>query len=522
MNIRFVLKQLGLLLIVLSIAVIAASIESIVTGSWRQESEGQALFALAATMGSGLMIGSLLWLIGRNSGKQFLPRREALLLVALSWLVCAGLAAMPFWLWALTDPMHPFFQFHKCYFEAMSGLTTTGATVLGGNHPVVELPRALLMWRSLTQWLGGLGIIVLFVAVLPSIGVGGKRLFNVEAPGPTHPGVRPRITETARLLWMIYVGLTVMEVLLLRVAGMNWFDSFCHALTTLATGGFSTQNASIGGYDSRLVSTITIVFMVLASTNFGLFYAAIRGHLRVIWQDSEFRCYLFLLAIGSTVIVCLLLGSGSNITTTAGAMRPATVSNTLTHGVFTAVSIQTNTGFTTADYNTWPFAAKAVIVMMMFIGGCAGSTGGGIKVIRIWLALRIMLSELERIFRPSVVRTVKVGKMIIEPEMRQATLVYVLGIVSLFLIGTMVLMLLEQNNPVLGEQGMTMDFTTAATASAATLNNVGPGLGLVGPTQNYGWFSAPSLMVMSLLMVLGRLEVYAILVLFVPSFWRGD
>jgi trk system potassium uptake protein TrkH len=365
------------------------------------------------------------------------------------------------------------------------------------------------------QWLGGIGIVVLFVAVLPSLGVGGKKLFKVEAPGPEPEGVRPHISDTARILWLIYVCLTGIEIVAFKLAGMGWFDASCHALTTLATGGFSTQNASTGAFNSRTIEIITIIFMVLASANFGLYYAAVKGKLNVILKDPEFRFYIFLLTAGSVIIIFSLLGSGQPITTTTGIAEQATLGEAVTQGVFTAVSIQTNTGFTTANYNTWPFAAKAVIVIMMFIGGCAGSTGGGIKVIRVWLALRIMLSELERAFRPNVVRPLKVGKSTVDLELKLATVAYVLGIIVLFSIGACTLMVLESGNP-------NCTLTTAATASIATICTVGPGLAQIGPMENYAWFTDYSKLFLCVLMAIGRLEVFAVLVLFVPRFWRSS
>jgi len=286
---------------------------------------------------------------------------------------------------------------------------------------------------------------------------------------------------------MIYVGMTVIEIVAYRIAGMNWFDATCHSFTTLATGGFSTQNASLGSYDSRWIDIITIVFMVLAGTNFGLYYAAFRGKLKVIWSDPEFRFYIFLLTAGSAVVIFALLGSGEPLISTTGAIESNTIGNTITQGVFTVVSQQSTTGFCTTDFDRWPFVAKAVIILLMFVGGCAGSTGGGIKVIRIYVAFKVMLGELERAFRPHVVRPLKVGK----------------------------LMLLESGNP-------KCDFTTAATASVATICTVGPGLAKIGATQNYEWFSDASKLLLCVLMAIGRLEIFAVLVLFTPRFWRSS
>jgi trk system potassium uptake protein TrkH len=393
----------------------------------------------------------------------------------------------------------------------MSGLTTTGATIL---TDISTVPDPLLFWRSMIQWLGGLGIVVLFVAVLPTLGSGGKKLFRVEAPGPDPEGVRPHIRETARILWIIYVCLTAFEIVAYKVAGMQWFDASCHALTTLATGGFSTHSASTGAFNSRAIDIITIVFMVLAGANFGLYYAAVKGKLKVIWTDPEFRLYIFLLTAGSIVVIFSLLGSGQSLMATTGAIEPNNVTDAITQGVFTVVSQGTGSGFTISDFNTWPFVAKAVLILLMFVGGCAGSTSGGIKVIRILVALKVMLGELERAFRPNVVRPLKVGKHAVDSELKLATVAYVLSVVILFAIGSGVIMLLESGNP-------DCSVTTAATASIATICTVGPGLAKVGAMENYAWFSDASKLFLCILMAIGRLEIFAVLVLFVPRFWRS-
>jgi len=509
-NTRYVIRQLGSLMVVLSLSILVVTVWSAYQCWMGDALERQALQALLISIATGLVIALICYMIGRRAD-DFLGSREALLLVALSWLAGAALSAMPYWLWAMRHypdvESHPFTSFVSCYFEAMSGLTTTGATVLSR---IDTLPRGLLLWRSLTHWLGGLGIVVLFVAVLPTLGVGGKKLFQVEAPGPTTQGVRPRIRSTARILWMIYLGMTIAQVLILHLFGMNWFDSVCHTFATLATGGFSTQNASVGQYNSVAIDITIIVFMVLAGANFGIYYQLIRRRFSTVWTDPEFRLYLAILFIATLVVSLTLVGH--RITSTTGEQTAATFGQALRYGAFQAVSIQTTTGYCTANYEDWGFIAKAVLLGLMFVGGSAGSTGGGIKVIRILIAFKVMLAEVQRVFSPNWVRPLKVGKMSIDPDLRLGTLVYALGIIVLFVVGTVLLMLIESGQ---------IDFTTAASAAAATLNNVGPGLVKVGAVENYGWFSAPSLVVMSLLMLLGRLEVYAILVLFVPRFWRS-
>ncbi|HNQ21825.1 MAG TPA: TrkH family potassium uptake protein [Phycisphaerae bacterium] len=511
MNFREVFHNFGLLLVVLSLILGITAAWSALGVGQGDPAEKQALLALLLSAGAGLTAGGLLYLPTR-SATRVLGRREALLLVALGWLVSAALGALPFYLWAHLDGdprPHPFDAFVNCYFEAMSGFTTTGATVLS---KIASMPRSLLLWRALTHWLGGLGIVVLFVAVLPSLGVGGKRLFRMEAPGPEKEGVRPHIRETARILWLIYLGLTITQAVALRLAGMGWFDAVCHTFATLATGGFSTSDTSIGGYDSVAIDIIIIVFMVAAGVNFGLYYQLIRGRVRQVLQDGELRGYLTILLLGSLFVVVFL--HGHTLQTTDGRLHDGSPARAALHGTFQAVSVQTTTGFCTADFNQWPLLARGVMILLMFIGASAGSTGGGIKVIRILICLKVLASEIERVFRPNVVRPVKFGAHPVDADLKLATLAYVLGILVLFLLGAGLLLALEAPQDI--------DFATAISASVATLCNIGPGLGMVGAVENYGWFTAGSKIVMCLLMALGRLEIFAIAVLFFPRFWRGD
>jgi trk system potassium uptake protein TrkH len=518
MNHRRVINQLGLLLIVFSAALgVLALIAWLVDLAEHEPVDLSAEESLVVSGLSCLVVGGLMWWRSRRADPH-LGRREALLLVALSWVCGALFAALPFFVWAQVlgnaPGDHPFRGFVNCYFESMSGLTTTGATVLSD---IESVPRELLMWRAFTHWIGGLGIVVLFVAVLPSLGVGGKKLFHVEAPGPAPSGLQPRIRETARILWYIYLGLTTLQIVALWTAGgMHLFDATCHAFSTLATGGFSTRNASVGAYyDTAAVDVIVIVFMVLAGANFGLFYQLWRGRVRAVWRDTELRVYLLMLAIGTIIVVAAVASSRAPLVLTDGRAIEPTVGESLRQGLFTTVSIQTTTGFATADFDRWPFVAHAVLIALMFVGGCSGSTAGGIKVVRVWLAFKLLFKQVERYYRPHVTRPVRIGKATVDPALQLSTVMYVLGTLVLFLAGWAVIMVVEQANP-----DSTCSVTTAATASVATLCTIGPGLDGVGAVQNYGWFSAPSKVVMCVLMALGRLEIFAVLVLFTPGFWR--
>ena len=392
---------------------------------------------------------------------------------------------------------------------------------------IPAVPRSLLLWRALTQWLGGLGIVVLFVAVLPSLGVGARKLYRFEASGTDGEGMHRQIRQTARALWLIYVGLTVMAAVLLKLAGMSagisWFDSVAHAFTTVSTAGFSTHNASIHGMNSAWVDTIVIVFMVLGGVNFGLYYLLIRGDWRSVWRDTELRVYLSIVVVASVVVVVFLVGRP--IVSTTDALKgeetsaAATVGEATRYGMFQVVAHQTGTGYCTADFNPWDFVPQAMLWVLMFFGASAGSTSGGIKISRLIILFKILRAEIERVFRPNVIRTIKVGRTEIDAEHRQGTLAYILGIILLFGLGAAALMVLEDGKSV---KDVPVDFRTVASASAAMLNNIGPGFGEVGAFHNYAWFSAPSKVVMSVLMALGRLELFAIIVLSSPRFWRTD
>lgn len=477
-----------------------------------EQDAANAALSLLIAVSIGVVFGLSAFIGGRKAPVEEMTRRDAMLLVALTWLVGAALSATPFFIWAhlrIGDGAHPFTSFIDCYFEAMSGLTTTGATVL---TDIGTVPRGLLLWRAMTHWLGGLGIVVLFVAVLPMLGVGAKKLFQIEAAGPTQQGVRPRIAETARVLWMIYLLLTVAQTLLLHIAGMTWFEAVCHTFATLATGGFSTSNASIGHWaPTPWIDGITIVFMILAGMNFGLYYQIARGRIRQVWHDREAQTYLATIGVVSIIIAVYLVGSPI-VLTTGDQIESANATEALRYSIFQVVSIQTTTGFATADFNLWPFLPKALLVAVMFVGGSAGSTGGGIKVIRIMVMFKLLVAQIEKVFNPSVVRTTRIGRGVVDDELARSVLVYVLAIFLLSGLGTVAIKLFEPAGSI--------SIVTAATASIACLNNIGPGLEMVGAVENFSFFSWPSKVLLTLWMALGRLEVYALLVLVTPSFWR--
>jgi trk system potassium uptake protein TrkH len=514
MNFRFVLNQISLLFSVLSALLLAIGAwSSLLVFTFNDETERHASMAFLITGAVGLVVGMAGWITTRRCSRDF-ERREALLLVALSWVLGAALAGSPYLLWASMAPPSigegahiAFASPVNCYFEAMSGLTTTGATIL---TDLDQVPRSIHLWRATTHWLGGLGIVVLFVAVLPSLGVAGKRMFSVEAAGPNPRGVRPEIRETARMLWLIYLGLTGAEIIALRIAGMSWFQSITHTFSTLATGGFSTDDASVGSFASPWVDWIIILFMVLAGANFGLYYQAMRRRFKSVLADPELRLYLIIIVIAGLSVTIIITGRQINTTTLAPITGPL---GALRYAAFQTVSIQTTTGFGTANFDDWPTLAKGILVLLMFVGGCAGSTAGGIKVIRLWILFRVLLAEIERLYRPNVIRPMKIAGSPVSQELKITTLAFVLTVVILWVVGTALLLIFESADP-------TMDFPTAATASVATLCNIGPGLGKVGPIETFAWFSDPSKLLLCLWMLLGRLEVFTILVLVSSRFWR--
>ena len=488
--------------------------------------EREAVPALLVGVVFAAAAGGGLWVFTRGAERAAFNRKDALLLVACLWLLGAALAAVPYYAWALLGgppspgPLlapdaltpHAFAGFAGCYFEAMSGLSTTGATVLGAMPNDIEsLPKGLLLWRALTHWLGGLGIVVLFVAVIPVAGMGGKKLFELEAPSPTNTAVRARVEETARVLWMLYAGLTLAQVVSLRLAGMAWFDAVCHSLSVLATGGLSTRNASLGAYYNQpAIDAVTIVFMLLAALNFGLYYRLLRGRFRAVWTDPELRVFMGIVSVATLVIAFWIWNAP--VTLTTGVVVPQeSFGGALRDSLFQVVAIQTGTGFSTVDYEQWPFGPKAVLVALMFFGGMAGSTTGGFKVVRLMILFKILRAELERRFRPRVVQPIRIGGHAMDPEIVRSVPIYVVMVLLVLVVASVAIKLFEPAD--------SLTYGSAVSAAISTLMNVGPGVAAVGATDNYGFFGAPSLMVLSLLMALGRLELFAILVLFSPRFW---
>jgi trk system potassium uptake protein TrkH len=420
--------------------------------------------------------------------EEDLGYRDGFAVVVFSWLGLALLGALPFYFSGAMD------SFVDCVFESMSGFTTTGSTIL---TRVEILPESVLFWRALTHWLGGMGIIVLTLAILPLLGIGGMQLFQAEMPGPTKDRLAPRIQDTARILWSVYVLFTVTEVLLLILGGVSFFDAVCHSFATLATGGFSTHTSSVGFFNSVYVESIVIFFMFVAGVNFSLHYQGLRGRLSSYWQNEEFRFYVHLTAFAIVIIVVFNLIYGTY----------ASFGEALRTGFFQVTSILTTTGFGTADFDQWPPVCKILLVSLMFVGGCAGSTGGGIKHVRLLLFFKYASLQLRNLVHPQAVGTIKLGKVKVPREVLISILGFFALYVAFFFLATLVVTALG------------VDIVTGATAVVATLNNIGPGLNLVGPAQNYGHLPAFAKVILTFCMLAGRLELYTVAVLLTPDYW---
>jgi len=479
MNALLTLRILGALLLFLAAALLTPIPFSIYFA------DGAAGAFLAAAL---ISFVAGLTLYKKCQSKRELSVREGFAIVTFGWSFYALFGALPFLLsGAIPSPV-------DAIFETMSGFTTTGSTIL---TEIEGLPESILFWRALTHWLGGMGIIVLSLAILPMLGVGGMQLFKAEVPGPTADRLKPRIQDTAKLLWGVYVLLTIAEVVLLMLGGMNFYEALCHAFATLATGGFSTRNASVGAYDSAYIDGVVTIFMFLAGVNFALHYQALRGRLHEFWRNEEFRFYLFVTA-GATGLIVLL---------NQGTVYDSFFQN-LRYSSFQTVSILTTTGFGTADYETWPVLAQYLLVFLMFVGGCAGSTGGGMKVARMLLLFKHAQVQLYRLIHPRAVRLVKLGGVPVDREVMQSILGFFAFFMGIFVIASFLM------------AASGLDLTSAGAAVIATLSNIGPGLGSVGPVDNFAHVSAFGKIVLTLCMLMGRLELFTVLVLFFPSFWR--
>ncbi len=422
----------------------------------------------------------------------FLPSRgselsivENFTVVTLAWFVAGVFGALPFHFYGVFEG-----SFLQAFFESVSGFTTTGATLI---EDIEVLPRGLLLWRSLTQWLGGMGIIVLFLAVLPKFGFRSMTMFKAEIPGPVAEKVVPRVVETARRLWLIYVAFTAALTLLLLLSGIGFYDSLAHAFTTMPTGGFSPYNASIAAFNNPAAEVIIIFFMLIAGINFAIYFRVIRGEFNVL-KNPELRFYLLVILLG----ICMV--TVNNFEHAGGGLLLA-----LRQSAFQVVSITTTTGYATADFDGWHNFSRLFLLLVMFIGGCGGSTGGAMKQVRWMLMFKYAFRELSRVIHPSAISSVKLGKQFVNEEVLRSVMGF--GFLYLLLtVGSTLLLAL-----------MGLDTETAFSAVAATIGNVGPGLGGVGPVETYQVIPPAGQVILSILMVVGRLEIFTVLVIILPE-----
>jgi len=473
-----VLRVSSLLLIVEA----AAMIPSLGIAAYYGEGDLTAfLISIAVTLAAGLMG---YWHTGRRG---FVRYREGFMIVGVGWLLASAFGMLPFLLYGTFDSVI------DAFFEAVSGFTTTGATVL---QDIESQPHGILFWRAMTHWLGGMGILVLALAILPAVGLGTFQIFKSESPGPTPGKLVPRVGRTAQILYTIYVVLTLLQVIALRFAGMNWFDAVTHSFATMGTGGFSTKNASIGGFANPAAEWVISLFMLLASINFSLYYELLTGNAKPLVRDGELRLFI-------TIVVISILFVTVNIRGLYESMGEA-----LQDAVFHVLSIASTSGFVAADYHRWPEFSRTIIFFLTFLGACAGSTGGGGKHIRLLIVLKYVRRTLYRLIHPQAVIPLRVNGRSVSEEVVQNVSGFLMVYGLLFVSFTLIL--LTQN----------MDLISSSSAVATALSNVGPGFGVVGPNTNFASLTDLSKLLLSAAMILGRLEIFTILVLLVPAFWR--
>lgn len=426
--------------------------------------------------------------------------REGIAVVAFSWMVCILTGAFPFWYSGVCP------TYCDAVFEAASGFTTTGSSIFGD---IEFLPKSILFWRSFTNWLGGMGIIVVFVALLPAMGISGYQLFIAEVTGPTAGRLKPRIRETAKLLWIIYLVLTITVTMLYIYGGMEVFDAICHAFSLVSTGGFSTKNASIAHYNSLYIEIVTAIFMFLCGCNFSLFYMCFRRNFKKALKNSELRFFACLICLAIIFItLTLYFSQPENFHNKTVSSYHHNFGTSLRSAFFQAVTICTGTGFVTADFDVWPNICRFLLILLMFIGACTGSTGGGIKCVRILLLLKSSLRELVRVLRPRMVKHVKLNGESVSEEIITESSVFFVVYLGFFGICTLVL------------TASNIDVVTAFSAVCTCMTNCGPGLAKVGPSLNFSEISYANKWLLSFCMLLGRLEIYSFLLLFLPITWR--
>ncbi|MBW2676241.1 MAG: TrkH family potassium uptake protein [Deltaproteobacteria bacterium] len=478
---RYIIFVVGLLTLSLALTMLPALMVGLY---YRDGSAIPILISIIITA----FCGSAMYLGFRGKTIASLNPREGMAIVSFSWIAVSAFGALPFFLGIESCTIA------DAFFESMSGFTTTGASIL---ENIESTAKGILFWRSLIQWLGGMGIIVLSIAILPFLRVGGMQMYKAEVPSPVPDKLKPRIKETAAILWKVYILFSIIMVVLLLAGGMNLFESICHAFTTMPTGGFSTRNLSIAHYQSVYFDTVFIIFMTLAGINFTLHYQLLRGKTLAFWRDAECRFYLGLLLLLIAVVSFNLYGT---VYDHIGA--------SIRYSSFQVVSIITTTGFATADYLQWPAMSQLILLVCMFIGASAGSTGGGIKILRVILLFKYCYRELFSLIHPQSIAHIKIGGRRVPDDVIRSVIGFLALYVGLFVICSVLL------------AGLGVDFSTSFGAVAASIGNIGPGFGLVGPAGNYAGLPVMGKWLLAGCMLLGRLEIYTVIIFLVPEFWR--
>jgi len=482
MNFKIIFKIIGFLLILNGLAMLTALPFSIYYNS-------DDITAIVISGISTTLLGCTMWFLIKTDPDEEISKRDGYLIVTFGWIASSLVGTLPY----IIQGSIP--SFTDAFFETMSGFTTTGATIL---QDIEAVPPGLLYWRSMTQWIGGMGIIVLSLAILPILGIGGMQLFQAEVAGPSKDKIHPRVTETAKRLWGIYAILTVTEVILLLFGDMDLLDAICHSFGTLATGGFSTKNASIAYYHSSYIEYVIIIFMFISGTNFTLHYFALKGKVFNYFKDNEFRYYFLfvVLTVGATALFLIL----NNSQNTESAFRDS---------AFSILSILSSTGFVTVNYEAWAEFFPEVFLILLLIGACAGSTSGGVKIIRYEILIKNSLNELKKLIHPNAVIPVRHNNKAVSNDIVSKIAAFVMLYMIIFILASVLLSIIG------------FDLSSSMGAVAACLANIGPGLGATGPSTNYS--SVPELgkWVLSIVMLLGRLELFTIIILFSPSFWKN-
>lgn len=481
MNYGIVLKVLGAILIIESLLMVPSYIIALYTNG---NDKFSFIFTIILTAIIGLM------LITRKKTTNKISARDGFAIVTFGWISASLLGALPLYLAGNTV------TYIDALFEIVSGFTTTGASILSN---IEALPMGTLFWRSFTHWIGGMGILVFTLALLPALGIQGFQIFKAESPGPVAGKIAPRLRDTAKILYTTYIALTLLEVILLMIGGMSVYDAFVYTFGTVGTGGFATKNASVGAYDSTYIHLVISTFMVLSGVNFSLYYSGFKGKVGDIFKDEELRLYLIIIGLAViSISLDLILTSYGSI---GIAFRDA---------YFQVSSIITTTGYSTVDFDLWPTFSKGILLLLMFIGACAGSTAGGMKVIRILVMLKIIKREIGKSFHPRAIMPIKVNGKIMHTETVSGIVAFLSLYLFIFIVSTLLISL----------EGV--DLESAISSVVATLSNIGPGLGFVGPTQNFGAYSQITKILFTILMLLGRLELFTVIALFAPRNWRQD